>query len=54
MLVRGRTALLLLPIAAGVLIGAEPAKLAPDQMAKAARTDTITIPTPGELCAALQ
>ena len=54
MLVRGRTALLLLPIAAGVLIGAEPAKLAPDQMAKAARTDTITIPTPGELFAALQ
>src|SRR5881394_2424921 len=54
MLVCGRTALLLLPIAAGVLIGAEPAKLAPDQMAKAARTDTITIPTPGELFAALQ
>src|SRR5207247_2261892 len=54
MLVRGRTALLLLPIAAGALIGAEPAKLAPDQMAKAARTDTITIPTPGELFAALQ
>jgi secreted protein with Ig-like and vWFA domain len=54
MLVRGRTALLLLPIAAGALIGAEPAKLAPDQMAKAARTDAITIPTPGELFAALQ
>src|SRR5437762_12394103 len=54
MLVRGRTALLLLPIAAGALIGADPAKLAPDQMAKAARTDTITIPTPGELFAALQ
>src|SRR4026209_200256 len=54
MLVRGRTALLLLPIPAGVLMGAEPAKLAPDQMAKAARTDTITIPTPGELFAALQ
>src|SRR5437764_1536849 len=54
MLVRGRTAFLLLPIAAGALIGAQPAKLAPDQMAKAARTDTITIPTPGELFAALQ
>jgi hypothetical protein len=54
MLVRGRTALLLLPIAAGALIGAEPAKLAPDQVAKAARTDAITIPTPGELFAALQ
>src|SRR5438045_6986006 len=55
MLVRGRTALLLLPIVAGALIGApQPAKLAPDQMAKAARTDAITIPTPGELFAALQ
>src|SRR5438552_9033873 len=54
MLVRPRTALLLLPIAAGALIGAEPAKLAPDQMARAARTDAITIPTPGELFAALQ
>jgi len=54
MLVRGRTALLLLPIVAGALIGGEPAKLGPDQMAKAARTDTITIPTPGELFAALQ
>ena len=43
MLVRGRTALLLLPIAAGALIGAEPAKLAPDQMAKAARTDAKVI-----------
>ena len=55
MLVRGRTALLLLLIVAGALIGApQPAKLAPDQMAKAARTDAITIPTPGELFAALQ
>src|SRR3954452_2929143 len=54
MSIRARTVLLLLPIAAGVLIGAEPAKLAPDQMAKAARTDSITIPTPGELFAALQ
>src|SRR5438477_11353604 len=54
MLVRGRTALLLLPITAGALIGAQPTKLAPDQMAKAARTDAMTIPTPGELFAALQ
>src|ERR1041385_646828 len=54
MLVRGRTALILLPLAVGALIGAQPAKLAPDQMAKAARTDSITIPTPGELFAALQ
>src|SRR5204863_10175698 len=54
MLVCGRTALLLLPIAAGVLIGAETPKLEPDHMAKAARTDTNTIPTPGDLFAALQ
>src|SRR5438105_405952 len=54
MLVRGRTALLLLQVAAGALIGAASPKLAPDQMAKAARTDTMTIPTPGELFAALQ
>jgi hypothetical protein len=50
----GRTALLLLPVLVGALIGAEAPRLAPEQMAKAARTDTITIPTPGELFAALQ
>lgn len=54
MLSKFRSVLLLLPIALGALIGAEPTKLAPDQMAKAARTDEITIPTPGELFAALQ
>src|SRR3954452_16432636 len=54
MSIRARTVLLLLLIAAGTLLGAQPAKLAPDQMAKAARTDSITIPTPGELFAALQ
>src|SRR5437868_2868954 len=54
MTVTGRTVLLLVPVVAGTLVGAEPAKLAPDQMAKAARTDMITIPTPGELFAALQ
>ncbi len=54
MIVRGRAISLLVPVIAGALIGAQPAKLAPDQMAKAARTDTITIPTPGELFAALQ
>ena len=43
-----------MPIAAGALLGAQPAKLASDQMAKAARTDAITILTPGELFAALQ
>ncbi len=31
----------------------EPAQLTPDQLAKAIRTDEITIPTPGELFAAL-
>ena len=35
------------------LIGAEPARLPPDQMAKAIRLDEISIPTPGELFAAL-
>jgi hypothetical protein len=50
----GRTALLLLPVLAGALVGAEAPRLAPEQMARAARTDTITIPTPGELFAALQ
>jgi hypothetical protein len=50
----GRTALLLLPVLVGALVGAEAPRLAPEQMARAARTDTITIPTPGELFAALQ
>src|SRR5438552_19047771 len=54
MTVTRRTVLLLVPVVAGALVGAEPTKLAPDQMAKAARTDMITIPTPGELFAALQ
>src|SRR5438874_12106300 len=54
MIVWRQAALLLMPVVAGALVGAEPAKLAPDQMAKAARTDMITIPTSGELFAALQ
>jgi hypothetical protein len=37
-----------------VLIGAEPARLPADQMAKAIRLDAISIPTPGELFAALE
>src|SRR5205823_13815592 len=49
-----QAALVLMPGGAGALVGAEPTKLAPDRMAKAARTDMITIPTPGELFAALQ
>jgi hypothetical protein len=36
------------------LIGAEPAHLPADQMAKAIRLDEISIPTPGELFAALE
>ena len=36
------------------LIGAEPARLPEDQMAKAIRLDAISIPTPGELFAALE
>jgi hypothetical protein len=37
-----------------VAIGAEPAHLPQDQMARAIRTDDISIPTPGELFAALE
>src|ERR1700720_3961998 len=36
------------------VIGAEPARLPADQMAKAIRSDSISIPTPGELFAALE
>src|ERR1700726_3590487 len=36
-----------------VVIGAEPARLPQDQLAKAIRIDAISIPTPGELFAAL-
>ncbi len=36
------------------VIGAEPARLPADQMAKAIRNDAISIPTPGELFAALE
>ena len=41
--------LLILPLIAAP----EPAQLTPDQLATAAKSDTITIPTPGELFAAL-
>ena len=54
MFVHKRTLLLSLPILAGALIGAAPNHLGPEQMAKAAQTDAITIPTPGELFAALE
>src|ERR1043166_6963966 len=36
------------------MIGAAPPRLPPDQMAKAVRNDAISIPTPGELFAALE
>ncbi len=36
------------------VIGAEPARLPADQLAKAIRNDSISIPTPGELFAALE
>jgi hypothetical protein len=54
MLARKRSLLLALPMIVGALIGAEPNHLGQDQLAKAARTDAITIPTPGELFAALE
>src|SRR5881227_629679 len=37
-----------------VAAGAEPARLPADQLAKAVRSDSISIPTPGELFAALE
>jgi len=37
-----------------VILGAEPARLPADQLAKAIRNDSISIPTPGELFAALE
>ena len=40
-------------LACCTLIGAEPTRLPADQMAKAIRHDSISIPTPGELFAAL-
>jgi hypothetical protein len=36
------------------LIGAEPARLPADQIAKAVKSDAISVPTPGELFAALE
>src|SRR5260370_3119368 len=38
----------------GAAIGAEPARLPAEQLAKEVRNDSITIPTPGELFAALE
>jgi hypothetical protein len=39
---------------ASLTLAAEPAPLPPDQLAKAIKTDALTIPTPGELFAALE
>ena len=39
--------------ATATAVAAEPPRLPPDQLAKAIRTDSLTIPTPGELFAAL-
>jgi hypothetical protein len=39
---------------ASMAFAAEPAPLPPDQLAKAIKTDALTIPTPGELFAALE
>src|ERR1700719_717773 len=41
-------------LACCALIGAEPARLPADQLAKAVRNESISIPTPGELFAALE
>ena len=41
-------------LACCVLVGAEPVRLPPDQLAKAIQSDEISIPTPGELFAALE
>jgi len=48
-----RVAIALSLAACCVAIGAEPARLPQDQLAKAIRIDAISIPTPGELFAAL-
>src|SRR5438105_3971583 len=41
-------------VACCVAIGSEPVRIPGDQLAKAIRSDSITIPTPGELFAALE
>ena len=49
-----RWAAVVLIAGVSVAIGVEPTRLPADQMAKAFRSDAITIPTPGELFAALE
>jgi hypothetical protein len=54
MLFRTRMVLIALLLVSGrAVFGADAAALTPEQLAKAVRTDTISIPTPGELFAAL-
>lgn len=53
MLSRVRIVATLLLVTAGAARAAETAPLTPEQLTAAVRTDTITIPTPGELFAAL-
>ncbi len=53
MLIPARLAVILSVAATCVATAADPAPLTPEQMAGAVRTDTISIPTPGELFAAL-
>lgn len=48
------TGLLLCLASASIAFAAEPAPLAADQMANAIKIDSLTIPTPGELFAALE
>ena len=48
------TGLMLSLASASIAFAAEPAPLPADQMAKAIKTDSLTIPTPGELFAALE
>lgn len=50
----GRSVAAACVLVAGLGIGAESPRLPADQMAKAVRTDAISIPTPGELFAALE
>ena len=53
MLSRVRLVATLLLVSVVAAVGEEPAALTPEQLAGAVKTDTITIPTPGELFAAL-
>jgi hypothetical protein len=53
MFLRLRAAIAALLLSSGAVALGEPTALTPDQMATAVKTDTISIPTPGELFAAM-